>query len=47
MNTKPLIPILAVVITASLNLRCDKDKKELQPNIILIMADDIGFSDIG
>lgn len=51
MNTKTsflflsaLIGVSALFISASVDIKPKKDKK---PNIILIMADDLGFSDLG
>jgi arylsulfatase len=45
---KKLIPILLLAV---FNINCSTKKSQItqqqQPNIVLILADDMGFSDIG
>ncbi|MCF8379939.1 MAG: arylsulfatase [Bacteroidales bacterium] len=47
MNLKPILPLLCLGITPAMQSCSDKSQNASRPNIILIMADDIGFSDIG
>jgi arylsulfatase len=46
MKTKIIIIVYFLVITSCKQLD-KKERKQTKPNIILIMADDMGYSDLG
>lgn len=45
MNTKLKIPLLAIGFIAMMGLSCEKEN--VKPNVIFILADDLGYSQLG
>ena len=44
---KKVLAILALVLTCQLNVFAQLAKTQTKPNILIILADDMGYSDIG
>ncbi|MGI9204264.1 MAG: arylsulfatase [Woeseiaceae bacterium] len=40
-------PLLVFCVTALICAACDSPREDMRPNIVLILADDLGYSDIG
>ena len=42
-----IVRVLTIIVTTSLNAVAAQQAPNVRPNIVLMMADDMGFSDIG